>query len=63
MVFSSVAIPLYILGGPYFTYSAFSTPSPTLFGFFILLDAFSISSVGVFISAGFMIGVNLLLPL
>ena len=57
MVFISVAIPLYISGGPYFTYSAFSPSSPTLFWFFMLLDAFSISSVvkGVFISAGFMI--------
>ena len=42
-------------GGPYFTFSAFSPSSPTLFLFFMLLDAFSISSVvkGVFISAGF----------
>ena len=57
MVFSNVAIPLCISGGPYFTYSAFSPSSPTLFWFFIILDAFSISSVvkGVFISAGFMI--------
>ena len=57
MVFSSVAIPLCISGGPYFTYSAFSPSSPTLFWFFMLLDAFSISSgvKGVLISAGFMI--------
>ena len=31
IVFSSVAIPLCISGGPYFTYSAFSPSSPTLF--------------------------------
>ena len=31
MVFSSVAIPLCISGGPHFTYSAFSPSSPTLF--------------------------------
>ena len=57
MVFSSVAIPLCISGGPHLTYSAFSQSSPTLFWFFMLLDAFSITSVvkGVFISAGFMI--------
>ena len=57
IVFSSGAIPLCISGGPYFTYSAFSPSSPMLFWFFMLLDAFSISSVvkGVFISAGFMI--------
>ena len=57
MVFSSVAIPWCISGGPYFTYSAFSPSSPTLFWFFMLLDAFSMSSVvkGVFISARFMI--------
>ena len=57
MVFSSVAIPLCISGGPYFTYSACSPSSPTLFWFFMLLDAFSISSgvKGVLISAGFMI--------
>ena len=57
MVFSSVAIPLCISGGPYFTYSAFSPSSPTLLWFFMLLNAFSISSVvqGVLISAGFMI--------
>ena len=43
--------------GAYFTYSAFSPSSPTLFLFVMLLDAFSVSSVvkGVFISAGFMI--------
>ena len=57
MVFSSVAIPLCIAGGPYLTYSACSPSSPTLFWFFMLLDAFSISSgvKGVLISAGFMI--------
>ena len=57
MVFSSVAIPLCISGGPYLTYSALSPFSPTLFRLFMLLDAFSISSAvkGVFISAGFMI--------
>ena len=57
MVFSSVALPLSISGGPYFTYSAFNPSSPTLFWYFMLLDAFSISSVvnKVFISAGFMI--------
>ena len=32
MLFSSVAIPLCISGGPYFTYSAFSPSYPTLFG-------------------------------
>ena len=57
IVFSSVAIPsrLCIYGGPHFTYSAFSPSSPTPFWCFILLDAFSISSVAreVFISAGF----------
>ena len=37
MVFSSVAIPLCISGGPYFTYSACSPSSPTLFWFFMLL--------------------------
>ncbi len=57
MVFSSVAIPLCISGGPYFTYYAFSPSSPMLFWFFMLLDAFSISSgvKGILISAGFMI--------
>ena len=35
MVFSSVAIPLCISGGPYFTYSAFSPSSPTLFWFWM----------------------------
>ena len=59
IVFSStsIAIPMCISGGPYLTYSAFSPSSPTLFRFFMLLNAFSISSVvkGVFISAGFMI--------
>ena len=33
IVFSSIAIPLCISGGPYFTYSAFSPSSPTLFRF------------------------------
>ena len=61
MVFSSVPIPLCISGGPYlyYSYSPFSpsSPEPTLFWFFMILDAFSISSVekGVFISAEFMI--------
>ena len=36
MVFSSVEIPLCISGGTYFTYSAFSPSSPTLFCFFML---------------------------
>ena len=54
IVFSSIAIPLCIYGGPHFTYSAFSPSSPTLFRVFMLLDAFSISSVvkGIFISTG-----------
>ena len=57
VMFSSVAIPLCISGGPYFIYSAFSSSSPTLFRLFVHLDAFSSSSVvkGIFISAGFMI--------
>ena len=42
---SSVAIPLCISGGPYFTYSAFSPSSPTPFCCFMLVDAFSIYSV------------------
>ena len=33
IVFSSIAIPLCISGGPYFTYSAFSPSSPTHFQF------------------------------
>ena len=45
MVFSSFAIPLCISGGTYFTYSALSPSSPTLFWFFMRLDTFSISSV------------------
>ena len=57
MAFSSVAIPLCISGGPYFTYSAFSPFSPTLFRSFMLFDAFSMSSVvkEVFTSGGVMI--------
>ena len=57
MVFSSVANPLCISGVTYLNYSAFSPSSTRLFRFFMLLDAFSISSVekGVFISTGFMI--------
>ena len=41
MVFSSVAIPLCISGGPYLTYSAFSPSCPTLFhAFGCLFDFF-----------------------
>ena len=59
-LFSSLATPSCISGGPYFTNSASRLSSPTLFLFFKLSAAFFISKPvkGVFISHGGIVGSN-----